>query len=88
MPYMIICAQEDGSVHVNAFPGDAPPEMLQDAQVVDSVEAAGAIVPQVLGGAPQGEELVEDEPQEAMAPQDMGAEDAMQHGYDRAKKGL
>lgn len=49
MPYIVICKKADGSIEVAAHPGEATPEMLQDAQPAASVEEAAQMARDVLG---------------------------------------
>lgn len=91
MPYMLICAKDDGTVHVNAFPGDAPPDMLADAQPVADLEEAARMVPGVLGAeepavaGEEGEEAAQ--PGAEMPAQGDTGMEPMQAGFNRAKKG-
>jgi hypothetical protein len=97
MSYLIVCKKQDGSLHVAAHPGEASPEMLQDAQPAESVEEAAEMVKAVLGDAGSthtGTSGETDPPADgdAAPPGAEGmpmetSEDHMEAGFQRAKRG-
>lgn len=74
--YIVICQKPDGSVEVAAHPGEASPELLQDAQQASDMDEALQLARDVLGQAGQGAEPSVDTPNagnDAPADEEYGA---------------
>lgn len=87
MPTLIIQTNEDGTVSI-AAPAQVPPELMADAEQVESLEQAAQIVQDVLGAeqtGSQGEQMPAEPGQgqegQMQQPPEGDQEAAMEQGY-------